>query len=116
MATATSKKAAPAAKPGEASTLDYLQKALDDLDHARGQAQRDAQGNIESAMDRIRDVKTDLRARAREEAEAWQHRLESASEDLRRELASAAIRAQRSPEALTDLEVEILKRKDALRA
>ena len=69
--TAATKKA-PAAKPAEKSSLDYLQHALDDLAHAREQAQQDARGGIDSAVERIRGVRKDLGARAHDEADELQ--------------------------------------------
>jgi hypothetical protein len=47
MTAATTK--APARKPAEKGSLDYLQQALDDLAHARGQAQQEARAGIDSA-------------------------------------------------------------------
>ena len=62
-------KKAPARKPAEKSSLDYLQHALDDLAHAREQAQMEARGGIDAAVERIQKVRKDLGARARDEAE-----------------------------------------------
>lgn len=115
MATAT-KTAKRAAKPTETSTLDYLQRALDDLDKARTHAQSDARTNIDAAVGRIRDAAQDLRSRASDEAREFEGRLESVSEDARRELGRMVIQAQRTPEALTELSSEIRRRKRALNA
>ncbi len=111
--TAATKKV-PAPKPAEKSSLDYLQHALDDLAHARAQAQQDARTGIDSAVERIRDVRTDLTLRAHHEADELQARLEHVSEDARREFGRVAIRAQRTPEALTAMQAEIRDRKRKL--
>jgi hypothetical protein len=115
MATAT-KTARPTKKSTEKSTLDYLQRALDDLDKARAHAQTDARTNIDAAVGRIRDAAQDLRSRASDEAREFEQRLESVSEDARRELGRMVIHAQRSPEALSELSSEIRRRKQALNA
>jgi acetyl-CoA carboxylase alpha subunit len=115
MATAT-KRVAPARRPAEKSTLDYLQRALDDLDHARGHAQQDARASIDNAVDRIRDAVKDIGSRAQDEAHEWQDRLEHVSAEARLELGRAAIRAQGTPEALTELAAEVRRRKQALSA
>ena len=114
MATATKK--APAPKPAKKSSLDHLQHALDDLGRAREQAQHEARASIDSAMDRIRDARRDLATRARDEADDLQSRLDRASEEVRRELGRTAMRAQRSPEALTAMQAEIRARKRKLSA
>jgi len=114
MATATKK--APAPKPAEKSSLDYLQQALEDLDSAREQAQHEARASIDSAVDRIRDVRKDLATRAHDEADDLQSRLDRASEEVRRDLGRTAIRAQRTPEALTAMQAEIRDRKRKLSA
>ena len=97
--TAATKKA-PAPKPAEKSTLEYLQHALEDLAHARERAQQDARAGIDSAVERIRGVRKDMGARAHDEAEELQTRLEHASDDALMEFGRAAVRAQRTPEAL----------------
>jgi uncharacterized protein YicC (UPF0701 family) len=115
MATAT-KRVAPARRPGEKGTLDYLQHALDDLDHARGHAQQEARASIDTAVDRIHRAVKDLRSRAGDEAHDWQERLERLSDEARLERGRAAIRAQGTPEALTDLAAEVRRRKRAMGA
>lgn len=112
MATATK----PAPKPAQKSTLDYLQRALDDLDKARAHARTDVRTNIDAAVGRIRDAADDLRSRAGVEAREFENRLEGVSEDARRELGRMAIQAQRSPDALKELSSEIRRRKRALSA
>ena len=80
------------------------------------QAQQEARAGIDSAVERIRDVRKDLGTRAQSETDDLQARLEHASEDARRELGRAAIRAQRTPEALTQMQAEIRDRKRKLSA
>ena len=115
MATAT-KRVAPARRPAEKSTLDYLQHALDDLDNAREHAQQDARASIDTAVDRIHRAVKDLRSRAQDEAHDWQERLERVSDEARLELGRTAIRAQGTPEALTELAAEVRRRKRAMDA
>ena len=105
---------APARKPAEKSSLDYLKHALDDLAHAREQAQQEARSGIDAAIERIQKVRKDLGARTRDEADDLQSRLEHASDDALREFGRAAILAQRSPEALTEMQTEIRARKRML--
>jgi hypothetical protein len=107
-------KKAPARKPAEMGSLDYLQHALDDLAHARDHARQDARAWIDSAAERIRDARTDLTERARDEADGVQSRLEQASDEALREFGRAAVRAQRTPEALTEMQTEIRARKRRL--
>ena len=102
-------------KDAEPGTLDYLQRALEDLNRARGHAQRDAQSGIDDATERIRAAVEDVRKRVREEADELQTRLDHASDEARLELGRAVIRAQRTPEALTELTREIRLMKTAMK-
>jgi hypothetical protein len=113
--TAATKKA-PARKPAEQSSRDYLQLALDDLARARDQAQHEARAGIDSAVERIRDARNDLGARAQNEADELQGRLVHASEEVLREIGHVAIRAQRTPEGLGQMQTEIRGRKRKLNA
>jgi hypothetical protein len=120
MATATKNAGRPAAGPARAKaaepgTLDFLQRALEDLVKAREHAQRDAQTGIDDATERIRAAVEDVRDRLREEADELQARLERASDEARLELARAVIRAQRTPDALTELAREIRRAKEAMK-
>jgi hypothetical protein len=112
MTTAT--KQAPARKPVEKSSVDYLQQALEDLALARGRAQHEVRAGIDAAAERIREAREQLRARAQEQADDLQARLDHASDDALREFGRAAIRAQRTPEALTEMQTEIRARKRML--
>ena len=119
MATATKPKPAHTrarAKVVEPGTLDFLQRALEDLNQAREHAQQDAQAGIDDATERIRAAVEDVRKRVREEADELQTRLDHASDEVRLELGRAVIRAQRTPEALSDLAREIRRAKNELKA
>ena len=108
---ATAKSKTPARRPAKksqrpadgATTFEYLQKAIEDLDHARAHAGKDVKSNLDMAIGRMKDVATDFRTRAEDEAGDWQKTIESTTEDMRRELARRAIRAQKSPDALSEL-------------
>ena len=120
MATATKTEAKPTrtraqAEVTEPGTLAFLQRALEDLNRAREHAQRDAQAGIDDAMERIRAAVEDLRKRIREESDELQTRLDHTSDEVRLELGRAVIRAQRNPEALTELAREIRRAKDAMK-
>jgi hypothetical protein len=62
-------------------------------------------------MDRLKQGTSGLRSRAEDQTAQWEDTLERASEDALRELGRLAVRAQRTPEALTELSAEIRKRK-----
>ena len=70
MATAT--KTAPTkrapAKKAEKGTLDYLELALENLNKAREHAQKDARGQIDSPVERIREMIKDVAAERRRRA------------------------------------------------
>ena len=104
-------------KPAVTKTsADYLEEALKDLGKAREKAGDEARSNIDAAVERIREVSTDVRHRGADQLADWQKSLEEAAEDARRELGKAAIRAQRSPEALMELSSELRKQKAKLTA
>src|SRR5215207_1845173 len=109
---ATAIKTPTRTKAPEPGTLDFLQRALEDLNRARSHAQQDAQTGIDDATERIRAAADDVRRRLREEADELQKRLDRASEEARVELGRVAIRAQRTPEALNELAREIRRGKD----
>jgi len=131
MATATKTKKGTehkaAAKSGNgASTLEYLQHAIEDIDHARQHAVTEVRSALDAALDRLSSAAGDLRTRAEGEASElrqraddqtadWQKSLEGATEDMRRDLARRAVRAQQTPEALTELSTEIRRRREQLK-
>lgn len=120
---ATTKAKAPARRPAKkkaahaadgATTLEYLQKAIEDIDKARAHAGKDMKASLDTAMDRMREMAGDFRKRAEEEATDWQKTIEGTTEEMRRELGRRAVRAQQSPDALTELAAEIRKRETEL--
>jgi hypothetical protein len=66
MPTATKKPAAR--KKAEKGTLDYLELALENLNKAREHAQKDARGQIDTLVERVRGtigaVRAELKSRA----------------------------------------------------
>ncbi|MFP5364338.1 MAG: hypothetical protein ACLGI5_16585 [Thermoleophilia bacterium] len=121
MATATTKAPArrpardSAAKPADgATTLEYLQRAIADIDQARTHAGKDMKSTLDGTIDRMKELASDFRRRAEDEAADWQKTIENTTEDMRRELARRAIHAQQSSDALSELSAEIKKRKAEL--
>jgi hypothetical protein len=96
------------------TSLDYVQKALHDLEKARTHGSKELRTAIDGATERLREASSDLRSRAGDQTAEWEKTLERASDDALRELGRLAIRAQRTPEALTVLSTEIRKRKAQL--
>lgn len=90
--------------------VDHLQDALEDLNRAREQAGDDVSASIDSARERITDASEELSDRGQGQLKDWREQFGSAADDALRELGRWAIRAQRSPEALTELSKEITKR------
>ena len=69
MATATKK--APVKRPRKAAekgTLEYLELALENLKLAGEHAQKDARGQVDTAVERIRETVTDVAAELRRRA------------------------------------------------
>jgi hypothetical protein len=120
MATATKKaparhpKGKPAAKRGDSTTVEYLLKAIEDMNHAREHAGKDMRAGLDALMESVGEMVGDMRKRAEHEAADGQKTLEHTTEDMRRELARRAVRAQQTPDALDDLAAEITKRKAQL--
>lgn len=99
----------------ELSAAEYLEHAIDDLKEARDQAGAEIREKIDSAMTRARQALAEFRAGAGERKEEWRHMLEDASDEARRDIGIYAVRAQRSPEALKQLEGEVRERREDLR-
>lgn len=120
MATATPKaparrpKSKPAAKGADGTTLEYLLKAVEDMDRAREHAGKDMRTALDAVMERVGDMVGDIRKRAERDAGDWHKTLEHTTEDMRRELARRAVRAQQTPDALDELATEIARRKAQL--
>jgi ElaB/YqjD/DUF883 family membrane-anchored ribosome-binding protein len=108
-ATKTARK--PATATDARSPVDYLQDALDELTKARERAGDDIRSGIDAAIERTRDAMKEAGSGAQEQITDWRASLESASDEVRRELGVLAVRAQRSPEALRAMSAEIRKRK-----
>jgi uncharacterized protein YicC (UPF0701 family) len=92
------------------ATTDYLQDALADLDKAREQAGEEVSANIDSARKRISEAREELSDRGQDQVKDWREQFGSVADDALQELGRWAIRAQRTPEALSELSKEISKR------
>ncbi|MFN8132594.1 MAG: hypothetical protein U0R70_13675 [Solirubrobacteraceae bacterium] len=106
----------PARSHARKTSLDHLQDALKDLGKAREKGTDEARAAVEDAMDKIREASTEITTRGQDQLTEWEDALDHAAEDARRELGLIAVRAQSSPEALSDLSAEIRKREAELAA
>ena len=93
---------------------DQVQKAIDDLRAAGEKATGDVRTRIDDAVSRLRDVSGDAGKQAQDQVSSWRETLDDATQDVRKELAKLAVRAQTSTEALDDLAKEIEDRRKAL--
>jgi acyl-CoA reductase-like NAD-dependent aldehyde dehydrogenase len=100
---------------GSGGIVDNVQKALDDLRSAGEKATGDVRSQIDDAIARLRDATGDVRSQAQDQIGEWRQALESATEDMRKELAKLAVRAQTNPEALKEIEAEAKARQKALK-
>jgi hypothetical protein len=111
----------------EVGARKYLEQALEDLDQARRSATEELRSTIDSAISRSREaldhLRSDaeergehLRERAEERLTEWQHTLEDATEDARREFGLRSVRAQRSEDALEAMADEIKEHRKELAA
>jgi uncharacterized protein YicC (UPF0701 family) len=109
----------------EVGAREYLEQALEDLDQARKTATEELRSTIDAAISRSREALDHLRsdaeergehlkARAEERLSEWQHTLEEATEDARREFGLRSVRAQRSKDALEAMSDEISEHKKEL--
>ena len=94
---------------------DQVQKAIDDLRAAGEKATGDVRSSIDSAVSRLRDVSSDPVGKAQDQVSSWRDTLDKATEDVRKELAKLAVRAQGSTEALDEIAKEIDERRQALK-
>jgi gas vesicle protein len=94
---------------------DQVQKAIDDLRGAAEKATGDVRSNIESAVARLRDASGDASSRAQDQISGWRETLDDATQDVRKELAKLAVRAQSSTEALDEIAKELDDRRAALK-
>ncbi len=98
-----------------AGVRDQVQKAIDDLRSAGEKATGDVRSSIDSAVARLRDVTGDATSKASDQVAGWRETLDKATEDVRKELAKLAVRAQSSVEALDEIGQELTERKNALK-
>ncbi len=109
--TATTHKSAP---PAPRTSVDYLEEALKDLGKAREKGGKEIRASIDAAMERVRQAAKELGSRSQDQVGEWQKALDAAADDVLRELGLMTIRAQHSPEALTEFSAEIRKRRGHL--
>jgi gas vesicle protein len=94
---------------------DQVQKAIDDLRSAGEKATGDVRSSIDSAVSRLRDISGDASSRAQDQVSSWRDTLDKATEDVRKELAKLAVRAQSSAESLDEIAKELDERRKALK-
>ena len=93
---------------------DQIQKAIDDLRSAGEKATGDVRSSIDSAVDRLKDASGSAGSRAQDQVSSWRDTLDKATEDVRKELAKLAVRAQSSAESLDEIAKEIEERRKSL--
>jgi uncharacterized FlaG/YvyC family protein len=93
---------------------DQVQKAIDDLRAAGEKATGDVRSSIDSAVSRLRDISGDATSKAQDQVSGWRETLEKATDDVRKELAKLAVRAQTSKESLEEVAKELDERRKAL--
>jgi methyl-accepting chemotaxis protein len=94
---------------------DQVQKAIDDLRAAGEKATGDVRSGIDSAVSRLRDISGDATSRATDQISTWRDTLDKATDDVRKELAKLAVRAQGSAESLDEIAKEIEERRKSLK-
>jgi gas vesicle protein len=94
---------------------DQVQKAIDDLRAAGEKATGDVRSSIDSAVERLKDVSGSATSRAQDQVSSWRDTLDNATQDVRKELAKLAVRAQGSVEALDEIAKEIDERRKSLK-
>lgn len=94
---------------------DQVQKAIDDLRAAGEKATGDVRSRIDSAVAQLRDVSGDAGSKAQDQISGWRDTLDKATEDVRKELAKLAVRAQTSPESLDEIAKELDERRTSLK-
>jgi hypothetical protein len=103
------------ASEGGGGVRDQVQKAIDDLRAAGEKATGDVRARIDDAVARLRNVSGEASSRAQDQVSNWRETLDKATEDVRKELAKLAVRAQTSVEALDEIAKEIDERRKALK-
>jgi polyhydroxyalkanoate synthesis regulator phasin len=99
---------------GGSGVRDQVQKAIDDLRAAGEKATGDVRTRIDDAVSRLRDVSGDAGNKAQDQVSNWRETLDDATQDVRKELAKLAVRAQSSTEALDEIAKEIDDRRASL--
>jgi hypothetical protein len=94
---------------------DQVQKAIDDLRAAGEKATGDVRSRIDSAVAQLRDVSGGATGKAQDQISGWRETLDKATEDVRKELAKLAVKAQSSTAALDEIAKEIEERRKALK-
>jgi hypothetical protein len=94
--------------------MDNVQKAIDDLRTAGEKATGDVRTNIDDAVSRLRNISGDASSRAQDQVSNWRETLDKATEDVRKELAKLAVRAQSSVESLDEVAKELDERRKSL--
>jgi polyhydroxyalkanoate synthesis regulator phasin len=94
---------------------DQVQKAIDDLRAAGEKATGDVRSRIDSAVAQLRDVSGDASSKAQDQISGWRDTLDKATEDVRKELAKLAVRAQTSSQALDEIATELDERRQSLK-
>jgi len=112
--TATKEEEMEASGPGGGSITDNIQKALEDLRSAGEKATGDVRSSIDDAVKRLRDVSGDAAKQAQDQVSSWRDTLESATEDVRKELGKLAVRAQGSLESVDEVAKELEGRRKEL--
>jgi flagellar hook-associated protein FlgK len=102
------------ASGGGGSLRDNVQKAIDELRTAGEKATGDVRSGIDSAVARLRDASGDATGKAQDQVSGWRSTLDSATEDVRRELGKLAVRAQSSLESVEELAKELDERRKSL--
>jgi polyhydroxyalkanoate synthesis regulator phasin len=100
---------------GSGGVRDQVQKAIDDLRAAGEKATGDVRTRIDDAVKQLRDVSEGATSKASDQVSSWRDTLDKATEDVRKELAKLAVKAQGSVEALDEIAKELDERRKALK-
>lgn len=103
------------ASEGGGGVRDQVQKAIDDLRAAGEKATGDVRTRIDDAVAQLRNVSGEASSKAQDQVSNWRDTLDKATEDVRKELAKLAVRAQTSVEALNEISKEVDERRTALK-
>jgi polyhydroxyalkanoate synthesis regulator phasin len=94
---------------------DQVQKAIDDLRAAGEKATGDVRSRIDDAVAQLRDISGDATGKAQDQISGWRDTLDKTTEDVRKELAKLAVRAQTSLDSLDEIAKELDERRQALK-